>query len=307
MKNTGLTSEPKRINTEGKLGSEEGQKRGFRRIAFFTFNVVSIGFIGIKLLQIEISMTNQTNTFIEVSKTFNSLSADVNYVSNFITVIQEKAEGKFEPDKKILERFAEALVQAVADFLKDRETNTVPKLTTPTTDANMPGAVPSPETEPYKPSKTLGVNAGEHTTTTADSLSEKGLQSGGENTTTMDDGQSRQLLSVAEDNAALKLDPIGDKQVEAGAPLTFTIKATASDNDVINYSVQGLPDGATFEDQVFTWTPRYEQGGTYKVTFTATCGRAQGSETITITVANTASNRPPVLEAMPPTNTPSVP
>ena len=51
-----------------------------------------------------------------------------------------------------------------------------------------------------------------------------------------------------------------------------------------------------FTGQTFTWTPDYDQAGTYQVTFAASDGADQDSQTITITVTN--SNAAPVLEAI---------
>ncbi|HEY5503853.1 MAG TPA: putative Ig domain-containing protein, partial [Sedimentisphaerales bacterium] len=77
------------------------------------------------------------------------------------------------------------------------------------------------------------------------------------------------------------------------------ISATDADGNTITYSAQSLPSGATFVGQTFSWTPDYNQAGTYQVTFIASDGNAQGSETITITVSIVGStNRPPVLAAI---------
>jgi len=57
-----------------------------------------------------------------------------------------------------------------------------------------------------------------------------------------------------------------------------------------------LPTGASLSGQTFSWTPTYSQAGSYNVTFIASDGQAQDSQTITITVANV--DRPPVLAAV---------
>lgn len=82
------------------------------------------------------------------------------------------------------------------------------------------------------------------------------------------------------------LDPIGDKMVDEGQLLQFTISASDPDGDGLAYSARDLPDGASFENQTFTWTPGYSQAATYQVTFTVSDGRLDDSETITITVAD---------------------
>jgi len=105
------------------------------------------------------------------------------------------------------------------------------------------------------------------------------------------------LLSNSDSvNHAPALASIGNKSVNENALLNFTVSATDADSDTITYSATGLPTGAIFSSQNFSWTPGYTQAGTYQVTFTASDGTASGSETITITVNNT--NRAPVLVAV---------
>ncbi|NOR85793.1 tandem-95 repeat protein [archaeon] len=91
---------------------------------------------------------------------------------------------------------------------------------------------------------------------------------------------------------------IGDKTVDENSLLTFTVSATDTDDDVIVYSATGLPTGATIgsSNGVFSWTPSYDQSGTYDVNFAASDGdfeTVDALETITITVNNV--NRAPVL------------
>ncbi|MBA7468865.1 hypothetical protein ES707_04121 [subsurface metagenome] len=89
---------------------------------------------------------------------------------------------------------------------------------------------------------------------------------------------------------------IGDKSVNENSTLSFSVSATDPDGDTISYSLEGLPTGAVFGSQTFTWTPGYDQAGTYSVTFIASDGEDQDSEPITITVINV--NRPPVLSSI---------
>ena len=84
------------------------------------------------------------------------------------------------------------------------------------------------------------------------------------------------------------LNPIGNKEVKEGEKLEFPVSATDPDNDPLNYSAGGLPAGATFVNQTFSWTPTYDQAGTYQVTFTVSDGSLTASETITITVNEVA-------------------
>jgi hypothetical protein len=94
-------------------------------------------------------------------------------------------------------------------------------------------------------------------------------------------------ITVAEVvNNAPVLAAIGNKNVNEGSLLGFSVSATDSDGHSLTYSATGLPSGANFTGQTFTWVPTYEQAGTYSVTFTVTDGELTDSEPITITVAN---------------------
>ncbi|MGD8989474.1 MAG: DUF2341 domain-containing protein, partial [Syntrophobacterales bacterium] len=67
------------------------------------------------------------------------------------------------------------------------------------------------------------------------------------------------------------LDLIGNKSVDEGQLLEFTISATDPDTgDTLTYSASNLPTGATFDPatQTFSWTPGVGDAGTYtNVTF----------------------------------------
>lgn len=100
-------------------------------------------------------------------------------------------------------------------------------------------------------------------------------------------------ITVNNVNRAPVLSPIGNRSLGENELLQFSVGATDADGDTITYSVQNLPSGASFASQRFSWTPAYNQAGTYQVTFTVSDGQAQDSETITITVENV--NQAPVL------------
>jgi hypothetical protein len=101
-------------------------------------------------------------------------------------------------------------------------------------------------------------------------------------------------VTVNNVNRAPVLDAIGDRNVEEGVLLTFTINATDPDvGDALTYSITNKPTNATFDTgtRVFSWTPNYSQGGTSypNVTFTATDNGSPNlsdSKAITITVTN---------------------
>lgn len=102
-------------------------------------------------------------------------------------------------------------------------------------------------------------------------------------------------ISVGLVNRAPELVPIGDKTVAEGSELNFTISATDPDEDNLEYSASELPDGADFDEDsyTFSWSPDYEQEGSYSVTFTVSDGSLTDSETVFIDVENT--NRAPLL------------
>ena len=111
-------------------------------------------------------------------------------------------------------------------------------------------------------------------------------------------------ITVNNTSAPPVLASIGDKAVNEGALLEFTISATDSDEDVLTYSASNLPTGASFDagTQTFSWTPDYADSGTYSdIIFTVSDGSLTDEESITITVVNV--NRWPVITGL--TITPS--
>jgi len=84
------------------------------------------------------------------------------------------------------------------------------------------------------------------------------------------------------------LDPIGNKSVDEGELLEFTVTASDVDGGDLTLTVDTL--GAYFTDNgdgtgTFSWTPATADEGSYTVTFTAEDDTAlTDSETITISV-----------------------
>jgi hypothetical protein len=95
-------------------------------------------------------------------------------------------------------------------------------------------------------------------------------------------------------NRAPVLAPIGSQSTRERALLSFSVDATDPDGDALTYLVAGLPSGASFANQVFSWTPTVGQAGSYSITFSVSDGESTDVEKITITVYDN-SNRPPVL------------
>ncbi len=116
--------------------------------------------------------------------------------------------------------------------------------------------------------------------------------SGGENT--LLSNSPRTIFCERPNNAPI-LNPIGDKSVQEGQLLQFSISGSDPDNDPLTFSASNLPSGAIFNPstRTFSWTPNFEQAGSYQVTFSVSDGRLSDSETITIIVFEV--NQPPTL------------
>lgn len=101
-------------------------------------------------------------------------------------------------------------------------------------------------------------------------------------------GGASNNLSFTIVNGAPQLAPIGNHTVPLGSTLTFTATATDPDNDSVTFAVTPLPlpDRATFNSQTgqFIFSPLATHVGSFTLSFVATDGIAQQSETITITV-----------------------
>jgi hypothetical protein len=100
-------------------------------------------------------------------------------------------------------------------------------------------------------------------------------------------------ITVNDVNRAPVLNPIGDKTVDEGQTLTFTISASDLDDDPLTYSASNLPGGASFDPatKTFSWTSSYDQVGTYpNVHFEVSDGHLTDFEDITITVNDPVLN-----------------
>ncbi len=111
------------------------------------------------------------------------------------------------------------------------------------------------------------------------------------------------LIQLTGFNNPPVFDSIADQQVSELQLVTFIISAPDPDGDNVTYSSTNLPAGATLDPSTgsFYWTPAYDQGGNYTVTFLATDDGAppkSASLNVNITVGNV--NQPPVLTV--PTN-----
>ena len=90
-------------------------------------------------------------------------------------------------------------------------------------------------------------------------------------------------------NSAPVLAAIGNKIVNEGQKLTFTLSASDANGDALTYSASNLPPGATFyqANGTFQWTPNFTQSGTYSnMNFEVSDGSLTDFENIMITVNN---------------------
>lgn len=84
--------------------------------------------------------------------------------------------------------------------------------------------------------------------------------------------------------------------------LTFNVTASDSDDTVLTYSATGLPSGATFTNQVFSWKPNFGQSGTYLVKFEV-LDPLGGFDTMSVAITVTHNNQPPVFTQVLPDTT----
>jgi len=87
--------------------------------------------------------------------------------------------------------------------------------------------------------------------------------------------------------------------VDENVPVSVTITGTdpdVEDQNVLKYTAANLPQGATFEQQIISWTPLYEQSGIYTIRLSLSDGKLEDTKELQITVNHV--NRPPVLEAI---------
>lgn len=85
------------------------------------------------------------------------------------------------------------------------------------------------------------------------------------------------------------LEPIGNRTIDEGRKLGFTVRASDPDGDTLVYTAANLPAGAVFDAAtgVFSWTPDYTQAGTYAgIRFSVSDGRYTVGTEIVITVRN---------------------
>lgn len=106
-------------------------------------------------------------------------------------------------------------------------------------------------------------------------------------------------ITVPHINRPPVLAEIPPQTVDENANLTFTLVGTDPDTEdegKLVYTAKDLPEGAVLNNTNITWTPTYDQSGSYPVSFTVSDGRLSDTKSTTITVNHI--NRPPVLDAI---------
>ncbi len=106
-------------------------------------------------------------------------------------------------------------------------------------------------------------------------------------------------LTVRATNQAPVLAEPGDLVVQEGETLVLPFSATDANGDVLTYSAENLPPGASLNPQsgVLTWNPQYGQAGDYSG-IVVRAGDGQLSDTVTFGVEVTDTNRAPILIPM---------
>ncbi len=83
-------------------------------------------------------------------------------------------------------------------------------------------------------------------------------------------------------NVVPQFGTIEDVNATTGELVSVAVSAADTDGDALVYVAAGLPDGAVFTAQTFTWTPEHE--GEYKIIFIVSDNKALAFKTILITV-----------------------
>ena len=112
--------------------------------------------------------------------------------------------------------------------------------------------------------------------------------------------QNTVVTATFSNNPPPVVDPIEDKTVGLNELITFTVRATDPRGEAVTLTASGLPLGATFKNNgdgtgTFTWRPSVSQGGEHTITFIASDGSGQGSQTVVITVEGQAVVLPLII------------
>ena len=77
--------------------------------------------------------------------------------------------------------------------------------------------------------------------------------------------ETREFIVSAPDSPTIAR--IGDFDIEENEKISFKVSASDPEEDISSFSVENLPKGAEFNNQIFSWTPNFEQAGFYEIWF----------------------------------------
>jgi hypothetical protein len=104
-------------------------------------------------------------------------------------------------------------------------------------------------------------------------------------------------ISVKHVNRTPALDEIPNYTVKEDSTLSFKIIGNdpdMEDKEKLKFTITKLPEGARFENQVFTWKPTFDQSGEYPLECILSDGQLKDTKTTKIDVIHV--NRPPTIE-----------
>ena len=86
------------------------------------------------------------------------------------------------------------------------------------------------------------------------------------------------------DSRPVFLSEIEDLSIIEGKELSIQLSADDPDGDPLTFCCLPLPEGASIENDVFSWTPGYAQSGEYEIRFSVNDGQLEDFKYINITV-----------------------
>ena len=82
------------------------------------------------------------------------------------------------------------------------------------------------------------------------------------------------------------LAPLEDISVLEGEHVGFTVSSTNKDDSALKFAAENFPEGATFNNRAFSWTPADDQAGLWTTAFKATDCCSTGHASVDIFVVN---------------------
>ena len=91
---------------------------------------------------------------------------------------------------------------------------------------------------------------------------------------------------LIDDNPPVLISEIGNQTVKEGQKFSTQLSAYDTDDDPLTFSAYPLPSGASMNNDVFSWTPNYNQSGEYYIRFSVNDSQLEDFEDVKITVLN---------------------